>query len=352
MPMKRVAFRVDELDDEILAKEPLYCQIRRAVKYQRAIEQRKSEAQSALRAKAAGAGLGDFTPGALPRKNVSPKSEAHSTTAPVRPALEGEASVSESPSCARSELMLDVPPSPTIENGIPACILGTTEDGKPERHAFISSDSSSSDSENADTTLTATCSASSQAHNKEGCLGKIYTRCCKLREHSPAPVYLEQLKGKFSINAFRLDSESLENSTQPPSYQQMQVLADLFAFVPVNTFIISSIAMNGDMFHGLAVSLAQSRDLKSLSLQGTKLDVPAWKYLCYLVSISSSLEHLEVRGMSRKNSEWMLLARAIAARELPLAVDLEQTDIPENEKLHIKIACEGPSSSAVASDSE
>ncbi|KAK7206292.1 hypothetical protein BZA70DRAFT_288671 [Myxozyma melibiosi] len=356
--MKRVAFRVDELDDETLAKEPLYCQIRRALKYQRALELKQLEAQSVLDVKAAAAGLSGFTPGALPRKipasaPTTPLKAAASAAPDPRPILKREAS-SESTPCAQANLLLDVPPSPTIQNGIPACEIdvpsAVISNSLPERRDSVISDSSGEQTCDPETRNPPV----SPQQAKADCLGKIYARCCKLREQTPAPFIYRQLEGKHSLDTFTLAFDPASSASGTPlSYQQMQALADLFAFVPVDNFVIGGVSLSESMFREITSSLAKLRGLKSLSLQGTKLDCAGWKCVCYIVAMSPSLEHLDIRGMSRKNPDWDLLARAIEARQMPLKVDLEHTDIGETERLRIQTACEGLSSSAVAtSDSK
>ncbi|KAK9241424.1 hypothetical protein V1525DRAFT_393116 [Lipomyces kononenkoae] len=322
MKLKRVAFRVDEIDDEVITREPLYIQIRRVIKAQEAILLQKrqaivaSNAASTLDDKAALAGLdaaGSLPCGAkacLPDKSVlfldGPVEIPKGVMAKIRnPAL---STVEES-----------------SDDSSAASIQSNTDSDRRPSVASTASNSSSDD-------LEITCESSPIAAPD---LGSVYVRCCKLRELRPLDYIYDQVKGHTgSLESLRLSAPGRD----PPIFAQVAALADLLAFVPVEHFYMDNVVLADDMVKALMASLLWSKHLKYLTLANTKLNAAGWKSVCYLVAMNKGLEHVDLSGIRRKHSEWAVLSKAVEARadKDRIEVGLTDADIPLAEMERIK----------------
>ncbi|KAK9450564.1 uncharacterized protein V1518DRAFT_362024, partial [Limtongia smithiae] len=337
MKMQRVAFKVDELDDDILAKEPLYCQIRRAIKYQQALvdQRRKATAASGcagvvndagcvLEDRENIAGLNGF---ARPRPKTD-KKKASATAS--QPAKKTAAAPPLSAAAAQRQVAATTAASTTA-----AAAASAAENRRPSVTSISSVNTQTSVGSNATTTST----ASSTGRVPED-LGKLYARCCKLREIRPLQYFYNQCVGKTeSLDSFCLAPDvgtTVVKQETEIAFVHLQVLADLFACVPVKHVYAGSAALAEDMIKALVASLCHSRALESVSLRGTRITPSGWKIICYLVAMSCSLQELDLTGMHRKHADWSLLVRALEARTHKLRVVLTDSDIGDVDAARIQ----------------
>ncbi|KAK9319566.1 hypothetical protein V1517DRAFT_369719 [Lipomyces orientalis] len=325
MKLRRVAFRVDEIDDETINKEPLYIQIRRAIKHQEATLERKRQAIAAAVNSRSGS-----TPTSLDAKAAAA-------------GLDGTRCVAKPCVPDKAILFLDGPVEipkgvmSTIRNASSAPPVVVDESGNGCRSSAASSQSSDSDRR---PSVASTSSSSSQETTESSFsaapdLGSVYVRCCKLRELRPLDLYYDQIRGHTeSVESVRLSADGRD----PPAYAQVQALADFLACVAVENFHMDNVALSDDMVKPLMASLVSSSSLKSLTVANTKLTSAGWKSLCYLIAMNKSLEKVDLSGIRRKNSEWAILSKAIEARgpDNQIGVVLADTDIPTAELERIK----------------
>ncbi|KAJ8100651.1 hypothetical protein POJ06DRAFT_253332 [Lipomyces tetrasporus] len=326
MKMKRVAFRVDEIDDETISKEPLYIQIRRAIKHQEAVLERKRQAIAAA---------------------VNSRSGSSPTSLDAKAAvagLDGSRCVAKPCVPDKAILFLDGPveiPKGVMSTIRSASLATVDEPGNGCQSSAASSQSSDSDRRPSVASTSSSSSNSSSDETSESSvsaapdLGSVYVRCCKLRELRPLDLYYDQIRGHTeSVESVRLSADGRD----PPAYAQVQALADFLACVPVENFHMDNVALADDMVKPLMASLVSSKSLEFLTLANTKLNAAGWKSVCYLIAMNKSLEKVDLSGIRRKNSEWAILSKAIEARGADnlVGVDLTDTDIPPAELERIK----------------
>ncbi|KAK9356273.1 hypothetical protein V1523DRAFT_402074 [Lipomyces doorenjongii] len=324
MKMKRVAFKVDEIDDEIITREPLYSQIRRAIKSQEAMLQRKRHAIASAVANHSGSSLDE-------RAAIAGLDGSRTVSCRAKPCVPDKAI-----------LFLDGPvdiPKGVMSKIRNASLSSTNESGDDCRSSAASTQSCDSDrrpsvASSASTTSdeTGITFASSVPTPDLGC---VYIRCCKLRELRPLDFFYDQVKGLTeSVESLRLCASGRD----PPIFSQVQTLADFLAFVPVENFHMDNVMLADDMVKALMSSLLWSNSLKSLTMANTKLNAAGWKSVCYLVAMNKSLEKVDLSGVRRKNSEWAVLTKAVEARGVDNRIELvlTDTDIPPAEMDRIK----------------
>ncbi|KAK9458634.1 uncharacterized protein V1516DRAFT_682201 [Lipomyces oligophaga] len=382
--MKRVAFRVDEIDDEILAKEPLYLQIRRLLKAREAslkekalIRPQHDRCYTEIDQHAAIAGLDGFSAPRVykqskpkqhrPNKRASPAAKANYLLEQPTPALPDMLHFrtrglrGRSNSVCVAALQETGQPNPPELPQLKATKAAALSESKPStgdnftihrrtsepslvhiphrKHAQSSSDSGSTKSHASASSPTDTDSiAESHKEKSDDDLAKVYARCCKLREVEPDKFYSDQFSGKFSLDTFYLSaiSSSAHSIAGDLSPTQAEALADFFAFVPVSRFVVGPICVSDDTLRGIVSSLCSCKHLATLDLTSTKLQSFGWKYICYIVAMSPTLDEINFSGMHRKTFEWNLLLRSADTRTRPINFILNGTDASESVLLKLQ----------------
>ncbi|KAK9373439.1 uncharacterized protein V1513DRAFT_449200 [Lipomyces chichibuensis] len=324
MKMKRVAFKVDEIDDEIITREPLYIQIRRAIKSQEAMLQRKRHAIASAVANNSGSSLDE-------RAAIAGLDGAKTVSCRAKPCVPD-----------KGILFWDGPVE--IPKGVISKIrnasLSTADESGDSCHSSAASTQSCDSDRRPSVASTASTSsdetgitfASSVPTPDLGC---VYIRCCKLRELRPLDFFYDQVKGLTeSVESLRLSA----NGRDPPIFSQVQTLADFLACVPIENFYMDNVVLADDMVKALMASLLWSKSLKSLTLANTKLNAAGWKSVCYLVAMNKSLEKVDLSGIRRKHSEWAVLSKAVEARGADNRIELVliDADIPPAEMERVK----------------
>ncbi|KAK9328236.1 hypothetical protein V1520DRAFT_346613 [Lipomyces starkeyi] len=322
--MKRVAFKVDEIDDEIITREPLYSQIRRAIKSQEAMLQRKRHAIASAVANHSGSSLDE-------RAAIAGLDGSRTVSCRAKPCVPD-----------KGILFLDGPveiPKGVMSKIRNASLSSTDESDDGCRSSAASTQSCDSDRRPSVASTASTSSdetgitfASSVPTPDLGC---VYIRCCKLRELRPLDFFYDQVKGLTeSVESLRLCA----NGGDPPIFAQVQTLADFLAFVPVENFHMDNVVLADDMVKALMASLLWSKSLKSLTMSNTKLNAAGWKSVCYLVAMNKSLKKVDLSGVRRKNSEWAVLSKAVEARGADNRIELVliDADIPPAEMERVK----------------
>ncbi|KAK9464770.1 hypothetical protein V1512DRAFT_267414 [Lipomyces arxii] len=316
LKMKRVAFKVEEIDDETITREPLYCQIRNALKYQEALLVQKRQAIAAAVAsktaclppslddRAVAAGLDCFRPCRYVAK--PPKSVVAEKAVLL---LDGPAS---SPKKEKSDALDTLLPAAKEQTG----------SNPGSRRASVSGVSS-------DRSRSGSLSSTPDEPDDSEDLARVYVRCCKLRELRPAPAIYDQAKGHHD-NMEKLKIGKSNGET--PSFGQMQVIADFIACIPVSDVDMNDLSLSDDLARPIFASLASSQSLKSLSLRRAKVSSKGWKAICYLVAMNKNMERIDLSGVKRKTAEWVLLTKSVEARSAHINLIVTDCDISPAEK--------------------
>ncbi|KAK9456880.1 hypothetical protein V1511DRAFT_232436 [Dipodascopsis uninucleata] len=292
MKMKRVAFQVIGIEDEVLDKEPLYSRIRNAVKAQRElIEKRK---------------LLICLQQQCDRESLS--------------GLEGY---------KVSDLKM-----PTNSQQIPKS-LGLIMDGIVAPPKTSASPPKSAPVGEADCESLSSCSSNSSNMSSVSSdievplitdFGALFARCCKLREIRPSPAIYNQIKNcSGSIDTLKFPN--LQPRSEAAFTAQIDAFADFLTIVPVENILAEDITeLQDNHVKAVVASQLNSTSLKFLSIKNSNVGSIGWKTICYLVVMNDSLEKLDVTGARRKPFEWNILCRAVEARNTPMEVNLTNTD--------------------------
>ncbi|KAK9479317.1 hypothetical protein V1514DRAFT_328311 [Lipomyces japonicus] len=271
--LKRVSFKVDDISDESLDKVSLYTQIRRAMKYQELLRERKQIL-------------------AANPESVAGLDSRRSSAAVNRRCDE-----------------------------VAFLIASTSSSASSKRRI---SDSSASSTESSSTP-----SSSPSTSSTPQDLARIYARCCKLREVKPIQFFYDQFAGQFDS----LDSVTVATpaGSDPPAFAQAQVLADFFSIIHVDHVNLDNVFLADELFKMLVSSLLVCKQVRSVSFKNAKIPFASWKAICYFVLMCPCVELIDFSGMSRKNSEWALLARAAVARNCKIKILLDNTNVSEQD---------------------
>ncbi|KAK9474323.1 uncharacterized protein V1510DRAFT_361214 [Dipodascopsis tothii] len=317
--LKRVGFRVDLIEDKVLAKEPLYIQIRKAV------------ARQAERDRINTAKLCTMIDSTIDKHYVSLEPLAN------RVKYQGI-----DPEIAR---LIHRRSNDSLRS---ANVL--TEDTPPQlRHDSMSTIDTTSSLETRSTSSVDERAAAARAPEATGVpaapaappdgpatlseaeveertnLEKIYMRCCKLRELVPLAYIRNQLQGKRErLEYLKVVLSNIGNAQQ--TLCAAQAIADFITVTPIDRICFDSCDIRDNVMKTFMASIMTS-SVRSISFRNVRLEPSGWKVLCYFLTMNRCIERVDLSGLTRMPAEWTLLSRALDARTKPLEVILDQCNI-------------------------
>lgn len=345
--LKRVGFRVDLMDDETLAKEPLYIQIRKAVARQTELAKIR-----AARAQTGPDDWNSFAQAAASRDTL-PSLLASTGPIPSGAICQVNLDVHEAQARARahSEARARRKAAKKAEKAAAVAAKEATEVNRDfsEEASIVkrrntSSSSSSSGSSSSPASLDSTVSEkSTEADDDRKNLQKIYARCCKLREHAPLPYIQAQLAGKRERLEHLRICVPASAANDYRTLCDMQVIADFITIIPISSISLDNATLCDNVVTTIMAAIKASSSVKILSFRGTKLTSTGWKVLCYFLTMNKSVISIDLSKAHRKPCEWMLLVRALEVRNGIAEIGVDESDIPDRELAKVK-SLEGTSS--------